>query len=1526
MRLRYRELFATIRTEGAILPPDLIRRVADADPELGGLTPADYHLPEGEKLNEAINRSWNRLLGFWEGLSAARARLQQNDAATGITRDKWLLPLFQELGYGRLAAGRALEINGRTYPVSHGWLNSPIHLVGCGVDLDTRTSGVAGAARISPHGLIQELLNRSDAHLWGFVSNGLKLRILRDNASLTRQAYVEFDLEGMMTGEVYADFAVLWLLCHQSRVEGDRAEDCWLEKWSHAAQEQGARALDQLRNGVEKALVAFGAGFIKHPANADLRDDLRRGTLDAMDYYRQLLRLIYRMIFLFVAEDRGLLIAPDAGTESRRRYLAYYSTSRLRRLAIRLRGSRHADLYEAFVLVMRKLGSDEGCPELALPALGSFLFSDQAIHDLQDCRLSNRSFLEAIRALSIVDDGRAQRLVDFKNIGSEEFGSVYESLLELHPELHLEAGRFRLKITSGSVRKTSGSYYTPTSLINCLLDTALEPVIAEALKKPNPEQALLNLKVCDPACGSGHFLIAAAHRIAKRLASTRTGEDEPSPDATRSALRAVIGHCIYGVDINDMAVELCKVALWMEALDPGKPLSFLDHKIQCGNSLLGTTPALIEAGIPDEAFTAIAGDEKSFVSSLKRLNKQQRAGQMDLPLVAEDSPSYGQISSAIAELDRLDDSSVRGIRQKQDRYRRIANSAEYLKAKLIADAWCAAFVWKKKKTAPPAVTHDTLRSLQSNPTQVEQTTREEIERLTDQYGFIHWHLAFPDVFKIPDTLQEAQNLQAGWDGGFDAVLGNPPWERIKLQEKEWFSSRRPDIAEAPNAAARRRMINKLSDEDPALYDAFLEDSRRAEATSHLVRNSGRYPLCGRGDVNTYAIFAETKRMLISPTGRVGTIVPSGIATDDTTKYFFQDLSEKHSLASLYDFENREGIFPAVHRSFKFCLLTLAGSARPENAAEFAFFAYRVEDLFEEDRRFTLSAEDIALLNPNTRTCPIFRSRRDAELTKAIYRRVPVLIKEGPPEENPWGIKFSAMFHMSNDSDRFRAREQLESDGWILEGNIFRKEGAQYLPLYEAKMIHHFDHRWATYDGPNTRDLTLSEKQDPDYCVQPRYWVKARDVYIRVADLPGAMLTALRQDDSEPIMLALAHLLFSDWLQKTFNGSVGLAMQGLFPAWKEFVDYHPFAIDITPIAFGLCGNNPARPSPLGPHFLPAQPLDKITNTDRSKAAWYEADRGCVEACLNYSTPYLGNFGSIPALENEDDAQAFLDDLLKKSSPAWLLGWRDICRNTDERTVIASAIPTTAAGNNLPLIILPQSKGRYACAFLSCLSSFVLDFAARFKVGGTHLNFFIINQIPVVSPSYLTNPTPWDITHAMYQWILPRTIELFYTASDAEGLAQDCAFISPPFCWDEDRRTLIRCELDAAFLHIYLPSTPDGQWKQASKDEGAQFDESTADLLQLKKHFPTPRHAVDYIMDTFPIVRRNDENRFSEYRTKRVILEIYDAMQESIRTGRPYVTRLDPPPGPPAEGLPEWEPGSPRPVNWPLHIHPPKNCNE
>lgn len=762
------------------------------------------------------------------------------------------------------------------------------------------------------------------------------------------------------------------------------------------AHEQGTRALDQLRRGVEEAITALGRGFLSCRENELLRQKLRAGVLSSQDYYRQLLRLIYRIIFLFVAEDREQLLAPNADVEARERYATCYSVRRLRTLAERRAGTRHTDLFHVLLLVMRVLGSDEGCPALGLPALGSFLFSRTAITDLDDCLLSNHDLLEAIRALTFINDRHGRRLVDYKNLASEEIGGIYESLLELHPVLQIEAGSFELRTEAGNDRKTSGAYYTPSSLVSSLLDSALDPVIDEACSKPDPAKAILDLKIVDPACGGGSFLIAAAHRLGKRLAAIYSGDEEPSPDAYRAALRKVIGRCIYGVDINPMSVELCKVSLWMEALEPGKPLSFLDHHIQYGNSLIGVTPALLVRGIPDAAFDPLTGDDRTVCREYKKRNKKERTGQLSMVDASGRMwRSAGPLTICVAGIDDIPDDTIAGVHYRETEYARCQSRPEYQTARLISDAWCGAFFLRKTGEFEYPITHEVLRRTAGDIEAMPAWMRDEIARLSSRHRFFHWHLAFPDVFKPLediDTLLETEG--PGWTGGFDAVLGNVPWERIKIQKQEWFAKRRPEIAQASNNASRERMIHELHEHDYALAIEWRHALRGAEAESQFVRTSGRYPLTGVGDVNTYAVFAEHDTTIISPSGRAGIIVPTGIATADSTKKFFESLVNNGSLASLYDFLEARDFFHDLESRDPFCLITIAGQVKnPNKAASFVFKMLSLDEIKQSERQVHLSRSDFTLLNPNTRTCPIFRTNVDAEITKKLYRHVSVLIDE-----------------------------------------------------------------------------------------------------------------------------------------------------------------------------------------------------------------------------------------------------------------------------------------------------------------------------------------------------------------------------------------------------------------------------------------------------------------------------------------------------------------------------------------------------
>jgi hypothetical protein len=1107
-----------------LLAPDLLQRIGSADRELVGNRPEDYHLAAGERLGQAASRRWEYLLGAYRAFRDRLERLSETDPATTETRERWLLVLLSELGFGRVPYVRGgLAAGGKSYPVSHLWEQVPVHLVGWHTDLDRRTGG--GEMGRAAQSMLQEFLNVSEAHLWGILSNGRLLRILRDSAALVGSAYVEFDLEAIFDGELYSEFTLLFALLHSSRFEPISREDggtpipadCWLERWREQGIKDGSRARDRLRDGVEEALNVLGTGFLE--ANPSLREALEAGAhrgISIDDLHHELLRLAYQIIFLFVAEDRGALLDPSTSEETSRRYDLYFSTRRLRQIAARRAGDRHADLWQTFVVVLDALGSDGGQPEVGLPALGGLFFrasTQDGDHDikpdlLRGCQLRNADLLEAVRHLATFRDRRGYRQnVDFRHLGAEELGSIYESLLELVPAT--EPGpRFVLRPVAGNERKTTGSYYTPSSLVESLLDSALDPVIEEAAASGVPDD-LLRITVCDPACGSGHFLIAAARRIAKRYAAMYHGDEEPTPEHVQHGLRKVVAHCIHGVDINPLAAELAKVSLWLESLEPGQPLEFLDAHIKVGNALLGTTPKLLKSGLPDDAFKPIEGDDPKIAASLRRQNEKERGNQLELGLfdVATVRVGNAEVAAQVGRLATLPSRSLADIREQARRYRELDRSPDLKARRRIADAWCAAFVWRKHAQASEAITTETLNRLNQGYS-LSHEVGDELDRLTEQYRFFHWHLEFPDLFRVEDQVHADHHPDTGWRGGFSCVVGNPPWERVKLQEKEFFAARRPEIAQAANAAARKRLIQRLTDSDnPAdrsLANQFQDELRTSAGWSHLLRDSGRYPLTGTGDVNTYAVFAETARTLLGPSGRSGFVLPTGIATDATTQYFFRDLIERRALASVFDFENEEKIFPAITNRVRFCLLTVTGWGTHVDEVRLAFRARQVQQLPE--KTFSITPSDILRLNPNTGTCPVFDSPRHAEIVLGIYRRVPILWRE-QPESNPWNISFMRMFDMANDARLFQIPSQLEADGWKLRGNVFTKGTSRMLPLYEAKMLHHFDHRFATYEGATQAQMnkgtlprtSATHKADPAYMVMPEYWISKADVDERLGN-------------------------------------------------------------------------------------------------------------------------------------------------------------------------------------------------------------------------------------------------------------------------------------------------------------------------------------------------------------------------------------------------------------------------------------------
>ena len=1462
----------TLQLEGSLFLPDQLDKAAQGRAQ--DQTEIDYGVPKGVKLKDEYSRAFQIACAQWQHFAAQldRTDLDAHRLTLGFVGEL----LRDALGYTSLQAAPFVQVGDMGYPTSFMAGNLPVLVTPHNLNLDDadpRFAVIGGSNRKkSAFQAMQELLNASADHLWGIVSNGKQLRLMRDAASLTRPAYLEVDLADLLGGQRYAEFANVWRLLHASRAPQLAGVACVWERWREAGQIEGTRVRDGLSDGVEKALLALGEGFLQHPANETLRSALHNGSLSKDTYFQQLLRLIYRLIFVFTVEERGLLHSLDDSAEAqaaRRAYAEGYALSRLRELCLKRRArNRCDDHWQAIRIVFKGLA--EGESRLCLPALGGLFAPDQC-PQLDAASIHNSYLLAALQHLrwAVSKQGKSSSLtpVDYRNMGPEELGSVYESLLELVPTIDLPARHFGFVgiteegSTAGNARKTSGSYYTPDSLVQELIKSALDPVIEQRLtaNATNPTEALLSIRVIDPACGSGHFLLAAARRLAEKLAQLRSlesgQEGAVKPQDYRHALRDVVARSIYGVDRNPMAIELARTALWLEGFEEGRPLGFLDHHLQVGDALLGLINLqALELGIAKEAYKPLSGDDKEVCKQLAKTNA------VALKDIAKkrDAHAFGQMDvihqngSGLAELKALEalpEESTFQIAAKAQAYGEYLHQAKNGRLALAADLMFGAYLLPKRPdTAADIPTTATLYlTLQGLDLPADhQPALAAARAACEDAKVLHWPLAFPQVFAA---------------GGFDCVLGNPPWERIKLQEEEFFANRHSDVAQAKNKAERSQRIQWLSEgmlarhiypdlghaspKDEAekrLYAEFVTARRTAEATSlfaHVKReDGGRYPLTGVGDVNTYALFAETILQVHAPTGRAGFIVPTGIATDDSTKMFFGHLTSNRLLARLISFYEIRAWFKATDDRKSFCLLTLGQS----EMADFLFDANTIEDVQQPEKWFTLSPEDFRLINPNTLTCPVFRSKQDAELTKKIYSAVPVLFRDAVLEDegkqtrvresavNPWGISFMRMLDMANDS------------------HLFAYEPApDRLPLYEAKLIHQFDHRWATYalDG-SSRDMTLEEKQDPATLVTPRYWISAREVWLRTASLPDGLLKALKEGNQEATILCATQLLFGWWLADHRSGQPDT---GVYPAWQEFVRAHPYAQSIAPASLGLVGNNPACLRPLNDNYLPAEATDNIALYQPSShraTAWYEADPTAVHAVIEHTAVHRHLPQPSDPLSGLDAVTALTEQWLQAATPKWLMGWRDIALRSVERTVIASVTPSAGVGHTMPLFYTTAGPHRTA-ALLANLCSLTLDYCARVKVGGTHLTYGYLKQFPILPPDRYTNA---DLT-----FIVPRVLELTYTSHDLSGWAQELGFYGAPYAFDPDRRAKLRAELDAYYARLYSLTNTE-----------LRYILDPADVM-----------GEDYPSETFRVLKDRERREFNEYRTQRLVLEAWDMLE-------------------------------------------------
>ena len=1038
-----------------------------------------------------------------------------------------------------------------------------------GFSLDSRER-----QRGTPHGQILRYLATAETASegrvrWGILTNGRVWRLYDYRTRPRASGYFEADLGDLLASGKEDDLRVFYLLFRrESFTLQDGATTTFLE----AALAEGRRYEEQVAQDL--------SGVVFERVFPNLVDALAEASGQTLAESRDAaLIFLYRLLFVLYAEDRGLLPVHDL------RYDDYGLRKRVRDdIATRMNqrdpfSTLATNYYDHLANLFRLI--DQGDEAIGLPPYNGGLFAPDAAPLLETTRLADAAIAPIIYNMSHADTTGTSRFVNYRDMSVQQLGSIYEQLLEREP-IRDNGGKIVIR-PNPYARKDSGSFYTPQALVDLVVERTLKPLIDERfsafvaraaelkdtrhpknrrkaeLEALDPAEAVLHLKVVDPAMGSGHFLVTAVDFLAdaiadlvervpaipdwldgkyvsplvKRVAATREAIfqqakasnwilDEVQLTDQAIIRRMVLKRCIYGVDKNPLTVELAKVSLWLHSFTAGAPLSFLDHHLRCGDSLIGlrVADALDELNRLGGLFatSAIAGAEAA-TGGMQRIEEMSDA---DVAEVRESTSLFGHVEATTADLRGLLD-FLCGLR------------------------WVTAGLTKKNLASLEGPLVTTLGRQQASAYTLLARGPERIDELlpdtsdaawlgfaelwheacatAQREHFLHWEVAFPGVW---------QHWQAKCpEGGFDAIIGNPPWDRIKLQEVEWFASRAPELARAPTAAIRRTAIQKLRRQDDPLAIEFDDAKEHSDKLGHVVRTSGYYPLLGGGDINLYSLFVERTLRLVKPDGFVGLLTPSGIYADKTAARFFKFVSTKGRVGGLFDFENKKIFFKDVHASFKFCVLILGGEERRFDQTECAFFLHDTKTIHDEDRCFPLTPDDFARVNPNTSTAPVFRRRRDAEITRYIYEWHPVLVnRAGKRARKVWPVKYTRMFDMANDSHLFRTAEQLDADGFYpVQGNRWKRGEELYLPLYQGRMIRQFDHRANSvkYNPDNTINPYLSiavtdtEHADPAFSPMTQYWIPEQAVSSNMPDRLGwtiAYRRIARPTDARTMIVAI----------------------------------------------------------------------------------------------------------------------------------------------------------------------------------------------------------------------------------------------------------------------------------------------------------------------------------------------------------------------------------------------------------------------
>ena len=1149
-----------------------------------------------------------------------------------------------------------------------------------------------------------------EALRWGILTNGARWRIYSYRAR-PRDRTWEVDLEQLLISRTLFDeepevdklheLRLAWLFFRrQSWIPAEGERDSFLDRLLEAGRRRDAKVADDLSdvifNHVYPDLVRLFWG--KQP---DAEPDI---------VARAALTFLYRLLFIYYAEDRGMLDTENLGY--RPHSLRYSVRDPIAELGEAAKHSTVSTQYWQRLQTLRAI-IDLGDSAIGQPPYNGGLFAGHMV--LDEIQLSDAELAPIVRQLSHTADGT---YISYRSLEVQQLGSIYERLLERVPQRD-DDGNVEVVI-SPYARKDSGSYYTPQELVDLIVEQTLTPLVDERIEAfhndpteaNDPAAALLELKILDPAMGSGHFLITALDWLTDQLATLVNREwdeadpgyvspirarlwelQEEHPDLSDETLlqRMTLKRCLYGVDKNPLAVELAKVALWLHTFRPPLPLLYLEHRIRAGDSLLGVSEQTAAAYLAEWDPTGITPRAAEVDKLQGGIEVYEQALHEALDLTIEEAiggfrhyGTVGQITSGMRTAFNL----IAGLRWLSVGMKK-AEREEFHEP------------LKEALRGHPTRTLAILYNGESGPGRTAATPefdqiRDQAREVVAQENIFHWEIEFRRVMA---------------DGGFDAVITNPPWDRIEQQEREWFAARGSEIANLEPAARRKAAIAEgITNGDP-LCVQYEEARAQAAAVRMVCRKSGEYPLLSGGRTNFYSLFVERALGLLRADGIAGLLTPSGIYSDKTASRFFRAMSTAGQIGGIYDFENRRTAnpdattkrwFPDVHPQFKFCATILGGAARRFNATQCGFYLDGKKDLADNERVFPLAPSDFAQINPNTGTAPLLRSRTEARLVQRIYREHPVLVDRAAGElRRPYGIRFHAMFDMTGDSRHFRTAEALEAEGcYRVAGHRWRRGDAEWAPLYQGRMIHHFDHRAnAVGFNPDNQDnpyfsieVSDEEKQDAAFFPNVQYWVSTSEIEAR---LPSAQ-------------------------------------------------------------------------------------------------------------------------------------------------QWVIAFRDITNSTNERTMIATIAPWAAFGNQTPLLLPdPELEAGDAALLAANLSSLALDFVAKRKVQGTHLNWYIVEQLPVIAPANYDRKFGGKTAREL---VRDHVLQLSYTAHDLAPFARDLGYAADPFPWDPAERRQLRARLDALYFHLY------------------GLDED----------------AAAYILDQFPVLEKNERKAHGRYLTKELVLGHYRAL--------------------------------------------------